>query len=345
MVVYFVSLLIGDRGRMNKNYFLYFLKAIAAYSIIFIHCKFYGEAGMIIDSLARFAVPIFFLSSGYFVFTKEDALSKKIYKRIKNLTCVFLFCSIVYFMLKTILSRSLNITAIDVLKLLIFNDTSFISAHLWFLPALIYCYILLLVAHKLKMIRFTFILIPVLLVVNIIVGFYFSSNHITEQNNYIIRNFLFFGFPFFMIGYFINTYKDKVSQLTVHIKPHIFALGIIIGNVITVIDYKYIGDKSLYFGSVIVSVLLFIYSLKKSDAFNKSIVSKIGEKYSLFIYLWHPIVISGVSIISNRINISHSIEFLYVQPIIIVLLVTTLSIIYYTVKEIVLSKKLLIKDN
>lgn len=54
--------------RSDRNVTLDVMKLVASYFVIFIHNKFYGEFGLVVDSIARFAVPLFFISSGYFCF-------------------------------------------------------------------------------------------------------------------------------------------------------------------------------------------------------------------------------------------------------------------------------------
>ncbi len=51
--------------KTQKNNTLEILKLLASYMVVFIHVSFYGKLGVAIDALARFAVPFFFLVSGY----------------------------------------------------------------------------------------------------------------------------------------------------------------------------------------------------------------------------------------------------------------------------------------
>ena len=41
-------------------------KCVAIYSVIFIHILLPGQIGVAVNCLARFAVPLFFLSAGFF---------------------------------------------------------------------------------------------------------------------------------------------------------------------------------------------------------------------------------------------------------------------------------------
>ena len=63
---------------MNRNYGLDLLKAICAFMVVSIHSPFPGLLGDIFIPLARIAVPIFFMITGYYYsHTKEHKKEKK----------------------------------------------------------------------------------------------------------------------------------------------------------------------------------------------------------------------------------------------------------------------------
>ena len=70
-----------------RNVPLDLLKLISAYMIIFIHITFPGEFGKIIDCIARFGVPIFFMCSGYFCYNNDYIKIKKKIIHILWLLC------------------------------------------------------------------------------------------------------------------------------------------------------------------------------------------------------------------------------------------------------------------
>ena len=55
----------------EKNQRLNIVKAIACASVIVLHCPFPGIVGKILYGFARFAVPFFFMVSGYFVYADD----------------------------------------------------------------------------------------------------------------------------------------------------------------------------------------------------------------------------------------------------------------------------------
>lgn len=53
---------------VQKNDTLELIKLFASYMVVFIHVMFYGTVGEAMNALGRFAVPLFFLISGYYSF-------------------------------------------------------------------------------------------------------------------------------------------------------------------------------------------------------------------------------------------------------------------------------------
>lgn len=85
---------------MNKNYTLFSAKAIACFFIICIHIQFQGNLGSIILDFARFAVPLFFMISGFFTYyTDKEKMDKTLNKRLKSIGILTLisFIRIFYF--------------------------------------------------------------------------------------------------------------------------------------------------------------------------------------------------------------------------------------------------------
>ena len=78
----------------DRNSNIDFLKGIAAILVVFIHVRFDGWEGKYVADIARFSVPVFFLTSGYFSFQVD-------YGRIKKRICHVLWL--------IVLAYSLNI--------------------------------------------------------------------------------------------------------------------------------------------------------------------------------------------------------------------------------------------
>ena len=58
-------------AKKQYNYCMDFLKGIACIFVVFIHVKFPGNFGQSVQAIARFAVPFFFMVSGYYCYRKD----------------------------------------------------------------------------------------------------------------------------------------------------------------------------------------------------------------------------------------------------------------------------------
>ena len=78
---------------MQRNNTLELLKVFAAYMVVFIHVIFSGYVGTAIETLARFAVPFFFVISGFYSY---GISTQKIKKRIKKILILIVFAVFSY---------------------------------------------------------------------------------------------------------------------------------------------------------------------------------------------------------------------------------------------------------
>ena len=61
----------------RRNACLAFFEFCACFLIVFIHCRFPGDFGMAVKSIARVGVPLFFGISGYYLCSENDDITVK----------------------------------------------------------------------------------------------------------------------------------------------------------------------------------------------------------------------------------------------------------------------------
>lgn len=83
--------------KKTRNSTLNALKGIACFSVIMLHCAFPGMVGKIIYGIARFAVPMFFAISGYYVYScnSKDVIQRLPKNRTHSIT-IFLETELIY---------------------------------------------------------------------------------------------------------------------------------------------------------------------------------------------------------------------------------------------------------
>lgn len=139
-----------------RNTSLDLLKLIAAYMVVFIHVNFSGMFGEYVIAAATFAVPLFFMVSGYFSYNSDVS---KILKKAKHIIMMFCISEVIYIIYFFIEFKILGnpyafrsyikqgLEFYNLVKFLLYNETHII-VHLWFLPALLYCYIIFYIVKK-----------------------------------------------------------------------------------------------------------------------------------------------------------------------------------------------------
>lgn len=315
---------------MIKNNTLNLIKAIAAISVILIHIKFPGEKGLMVVTLCRFAVPFFFMVSGYYAYQNRNEKNKKNIKKILKLTIV---AFVAYFVWKNIyhlyygdLNNFYNLlTNGEMIKFFFKYNTTIIGGHLWYLPALLYVYIMYYFIDKYKVHNIFYLFIPILLILNIILGEY--SLYIGIKGSiYIYRNFLLTGLPFFMLGNFIHKNEDKIFN-----NKTLFIILIGVFIVSSLVEFKLIGTCDLYLSTILLSTIIFIFGCKNPNTVKeKNLLVIIGEKYSLSIYISQFIIIDIYQMIFYPIPDR---LMRYLTPIIIIIITVIVSYLYYEIKN------------
>ncbi len=296
-----------EKIRNQRNETLDFLKIIAAYMVVFIHVPFYGEIGIVIKALARFAVPVFFMTSGYFCYQNDAA---KIIRKTKKIVLILLGASLLYNATNLLTAYSNGgiegmVQSLAAYKdignwitLFLFNKP-FSATRLWFLFALIYVYILQLILTRLKVSdRVITIISASCLALNLILGELLTSLGIALPD-YSIRNFLLTGYPFFGFGLLFRKWQEK----TVLIKNKYIIMALICGIVLSIISVLYAPDITLCVGSVLITFALFILSLKFSNRNYPVWMTNIFS-CSLGIYVFHRVLTTVCSIILRLIGLS-----------------------------------------
>lgn len=268
-----------------KNDCLNVCKGVAAFFVVFIHCNFPSPVGGMMNGLARFAVPLFFMISGYFSYQKRIDVIRS---RTRKIWRLFLLSNSVYFIWKVAVSwweETLSwgmmadlFSPISLMRWIFLNQSPMMS-HLWFLGALLYCYLFygFLIGHIKE--EYFYFLIPVCLVCNLFLGNKISFMY--------VRNFWLTGLPFFLWGHWFAR-EESCKRLRFKGRYCIVAVGA--GACLTMAEMLLLGGKELYLGSVLMAAGGFAWALEHPHFGENSRMAHIGERDALHIYLWQMIV-------------------------------------------------------
>lgn len=278
----------------TKNDCLNVWKGIAAFAVVLIHCVLPGTPGKVIQGIARFAVPLFFLISGYFAYGRDDSVIRR---RAGHIFRLYAGAVLVYYLwaaLRYFLSRRtfggmgaelFPDGAGTVTDVLLWNRTA-MAPHLWFMGALLYCYLFYLVLLHFRWEEKVYLLVPVLLAVNLLLG---EGRGIigVEVPVRWLRSFWFTGLPFFLWGSWFS-YRKKQGRLTLRTG---FCLAMVaMGIALSAAECLLTGYDELYLGSILMAGGMFAFALAHPAFGQGSVLARIGERDSAQIYLWHMLL-------------------------------------------------------
>ena len=282
---------------IKKNTTLELFKLFASYAVVFIHVMFSGNFGIAMDTLARFAVPMFFLTSGFFSY---GITPEKIIKRAKHIFKLIIISSVCYFLFEIFvlvlngntneiipyLSQYYNILMI--LRLLVFNKPVS-SGHLWYLWAILYVYIIYYFVTKRgvkekTIFRISFVLLPL----HLLLGEGLSVFNVSLPNM-IIRNFAFMGLPLFGLGLFVRKHRNKICKIS----NWALIPAVVIGIAEPLAARFWFGKSELYIGSLFILFAIVVVFLKYPDLKHSYLIDKLIG-CSTYIYIFHKMVSAAI---------------------------------------------------
>ena len=322
-----------------RNKSLDAVKAIAACLVVCIHVSFPGQAGQLVKVLARCAVPFFFMVSGYFCYYQDGNASKRILSKILHIMKLFAVSVVFYFIWECFMKAwngegvwtwIKELVSTEHLKeFFLYNSTSPIRAHLWFLPALIYCYLLALLIEKWKIRKAAYCMAPVLLAILLwraeFCVFFDRFYHTMEY-----RNFLFTGMSFFLTGQMIHEYQDTIACK--HQEQWMqwgLKAGMIFGVVLGMMEYAFRGAGEIYTGNCVAVICLFLWLILYGREINfPSVLVETGRRYAFLIYLLHPAMSDLLKKCSEGLGVSNCQIYFWLRPVLVYMLtVVTVSCI------------------
>ncbi len=312
-----------------ENSLINLLKLILSLFVVYIHTNTntgnYMTDMYLIQGLFRIAVPLFFFTAGYYLFSKIPAqknfdkntgkpaliYSKRIFK-------MYIIWSMIYliYQIYTWTKNSINIRDILIyLEYSIVRGDSYL--HLWYLSSLGTGVLLVYFCRKFFSIKTTLLISLAFFVLGLfLMPYYFIVQPIVETNailNFLYENFnrfigwprcgLFFGFFYVSLGAIFADKKIKLNR-------HVCIIGILISVILsfielTIIDRNWVWESDTYGALQLSHILLviFIFSLINSFKNVNFYNNKILRKISTWIYLIHPAVIILIDATRFDINI------------------------------------------
>lgn len=281
------------------------IKFICAIFIVGIHTVLLDNQNdtiqwYIMHVLFRFAVPFFFVCSG-FLFGKKHLenpadLKKISTKQIKRLLIPFIFWMLVSlpYEIITVKGSSTFIIAIKIIKNVIFYPWG----ALWFLLAVIVAIIIEYFFLKKNKLNWAMILSAFLFIFGLLGNsYYFAIKGTVFQkvmdmytNTFITtRNGIFVGFPLFTLGVCIAQKEEWIKTIA---KPKLYILlGIVlilqIGEVTFIRNKAYADDHSLFITTIAMVAIVLTLCIKYQYVIFQKLNTKLLRNMSTGIYFMH----------------------------------------------------------
>ncbi len=284
------------------NHRLYFYELLFACFLVFTHASFaYGDAYF--DMLGRGTVIFFFLFSAFFYarsVNKEGYSYKDTLRRVLRLLIIALITMAIYYAIFLPLAWVKHGTPALFSE---FNYKNFVTfwrryrpkiAFLWFMLALILCYLVYPLINKVKWIHTwrPFVLIPLAVLVGAYVFRIYAS-----KNDFGIwsdvgwtRNFFFTGLPCFLIGAYIYDHFTHIKKIHPAVFYVVFFASFGTGA-LEVFLHKEVFKTSVnefYLSSIIQAVFVVIYCFQNPEfRFGEKLYHLFGPLCPTFMYLTH----------------------------------------------------------
>ena len=268
----------------QRNHYFDLLKYLLFILVVLIHNPLPGNIGGALTAIARSAVPAYIAISGYF----SKGVGKKYLKKGLNFLRIFFVMNLIWFVIYTLISYSpyrelamwakLAVNPKNVLECLLFGS-AFGNEYLWYLHAIGMIYITVYFVDKFQLNKVIYQCFPFLILLNWIMS---EGTLLILGKNvqpFLYRNWMIEGIGFYYMG------KWMIGQ---ECNRRFSYVMLVVGSVMKIVEYSICGRVELYFGN-----LLMVYgmlALGKSIYLKDNILSMIGSKHSLHLYLYSPFV-------------------------------------------------------
>ena len=174
----------------------------------------------VVTILSGFAIPAFFVLSGYYVLdNKREVRMEKTLRKIKRTALCFAVVFVFYAIINVVL-LFLDLTTFTFSKRILFNFIVMnlwpfqVGNNIWFIQSMLYAYLIIFIADKLKLMKFYKILLIVLFVIMIFTGELAGTLRFNIFGYpYIPGNWLTRALPYILIGRFLREKKRTVMKV------------------------------------------------------------------------------------------------------------------------------------
>lgn len=323
-----------------------FLKGIACIAVVLIHVQFPGTVGFAVRQVCRFAVPFFFLVSGFF-FLKTDKQLEATARKLRH--AIFLFLGAMAFHLVICLLgiggipfRSYIREFLQMPQLLNFfvSNPPYRWSHLWFLGALVYIYLFALVWFGNGKRLWSALPCGAVLLIGTMAFQEFAeylpfSPRIPVVGARFCVLFVFRALPFFLLGVWLRTKEDAIRAIRL---PTLWLVIIVIsGAFLAVVEAKLTVNSQFYVGNYLMVAGLFLWAMR-NPINGYQPLEFVGKNLSLYVYVIHIVVGQWLTDIFRHGGLESYPAVLWLTPLLVVLFSSGLAFIFNVIMKIICAR-------
>ena len=252
-------------------------------------------------------------------------------RSIKKIFKIFIWSTSLFALVKVLFAfknNDFSFLQLSTLRdFILFNENPF-GFHLWYINAYLYTLIIIYFFVKRNLLTYIYWVIPFLLLMDLCLGKYSLVLWNKEFPYTIVRNFLCVGIPYFTIGMLLKHFKELLLKFK-YLRPTCL-LGVIIFSITTIMEHQILVEihknavRDHYISSTFLAIALFLFFISIKSHKN-NLISLWGEKYSLYIYIFHPLFMILFSIINIHLPVIWQEIYLCFSPFIILFSTIILS--------------------
>lgn len=271
---------------------------VAVIAVMFIHGSTGTTPGRVLDALARFAVPFFFVVSGFFLSHPGASLAKAILRALRRAAVPFIVWMLAYLVWFRPAVSDFSHVGFYV-RLLVFGGPAY---HLWFLSSLGLCSVLLLLCMRAKLSTALLVSLAVALyAVGLLLGSYYPLITGGGRFRFDMRSGPFFGLPFMIAGHLLARTRPMVS-LPVALAIMGVGGGLQIGETIATGHWSGIRGRDLVIGTAPFGIGAFLTAHALPSGPVVRGLAVLG-RYSLGVFCSHVLVLELVRKVAAAVHI------------------------------------------
>ena len=329
------------------------LKGFACLAVILIHYNFPGEFGVWVRTAGKFAVPYFFFVSGFFMAGSDGILYRrktaaKVWHVLRLIIGTGLFYAIFFCVWNPLMNsdfsflqyREEHLTWASLIKFFVSNNMIAYD-HLWFLFALLYCYLVFLPFDNKRCSKRLIVPAGILMVCFLIFSEWNKALGIqssflipgSEERIYLSSVFLFRALPFILLGIGLRQYEESLRERLKNVKLWVYFLFGCFGTVVAIVERILFQESQFYAGSYIVLIAMCILSIAQPSRGVRRL-EHIGRDLSMYVYVLHIAVAKVYDLVAGKFQLWDHSLYDYTRAVLIIAVTLVLAELLYDLQKV-----------